>query len=115
MATGLRAVLSNSAKRRCASTKAPFTLRSFGSRRRVGFTQNGERPTTTEKRSTTPSANRAQAVRARKRESGTDLRFDRPGAAAREPGLAFMLRVLFSRLLGMTRHRQMDQDFDDEA
>jgi len=26
-----------------------------------------------------------------------------------------MLRVLFSRLLGMIRHRQMDQDFDDEV
>ncbi len=26
-----------------------------------------------------------------------------------------MLRVLFSRLLGMTRHHQMDQDFDDEV
>ncbi len=26
-----------------------------------------------------------------------------------------MLRVLFSRLLGMTRHRQMDQEFEDEA
>src|SRR5712671_1772537 len=26
-----------------------------------------------------------------------------------------MLRVLFSRVLGMIRHRQMDQDFDDEV
>lgn len=26
-----------------------------------------------------------------------------------------MLRVLFSRLLGMIRRRQMDQEFDDEV
>jgi hypothetical protein len=30
-------------------------------------------------------------------------------------GLAFRLRVLFSRLRGMTRHRQMDRDFDDQV